>query len=94
MEPIAITGFSFKLAQGAEDDASFWEILEKGRNVMTPYPQSRAKHIDAFCEANGTAQNVVCILCNLFRCEPSSEADQREAAVPRRSFPECRPCRI
>ncbi|KAJ0117477.1 hypothetical protein J7T55_003893 [Diaporthe amygdali] len=57
MEPIAVTGFSFKLAQGAEDEASLWEILESGRNVMTPYPESRVKNIDAFHEANSAAQN-------------------------------------
>ncbi|KAI0156515.1 polyketide synthase PksD [Xylariaceae sp. FL1272] len=47
MEPIAVTGFSFRLPQGAEDEASFWEMLVKGQNVMTKWPQSRA-NIDAF----------------------------------------------
>lgn len=44
MDPsdIAIVGLSFKLPQGAEDESSFWEILQSGRNVMTSWPQSRA----------------------------------------------------
>lgn len=60
MEPIAVTGFSFRLAQGAEDEASFWEVLESGRNVMTPYPESCLKDIDAFHDPNSDAQNNVC----------------------------------
>ncbi|KAG8157435.1 hypothetical protein KVR01_012819 [Diaporthe batatas] len=57
MEPIAVTGFSFRLAQGAEDEASLWDVLESGRNVMTPYPESRLKNIDAFHEADSDARN-------------------------------------
>jgi acyl transferase domain-containing protein len=47
MDAIAITGFSFKFPQGAEDEAGFWEILENGRNVMSPWPEKRA-NVDAF----------------------------------------------
>ncbi|KAK7972306.1 hypothetical protein PG988_006440 [Apiospora saccharicola] len=47
MEPIAIVGISFRLPQGAEDEDSLWNILETGRNVMTEWPESRAK-LDAF----------------------------------------------
>lgn len=41
-DDIAIIGLSFKMPQGAEDDSSFWEILQSGKNVMTTWPQSRA----------------------------------------------------
>ncbi|KAI0594688.1 polyketide synthase PksD [Biscogniauxia sp. FL1348] len=58
MEPIAITGFSFKLPQGAEDEPGLWEILENGRNVMTPWPESRA-NIDAFYSLDPTQKNVL-----------------------------------
>ncbi|KAI0197537.1 polyketide synthase PksD [Astrocystis sublimbata] len=47
MEPIAIIGLSFRLPQGAEDESSLWDVLENGRNLMTPWPESRA-NIDAF----------------------------------------------
>lgn len=35
MEPVAITEFSFRLPQGAEDENTFWALLEKAKNVMT-----------------------------------------------------------
>ncbi|KAI1775035.1 hypothetical protein F4818DRAFT_451955 [Hypoxylon cercidicola] len=41
-EPTAIIGFSFKLPQNVEDDRSFWDMLEKRRNLMTEWPPSRA----------------------------------------------------
>ncbi|KAI8964847.1 hypothetical protein F5Y11DRAFT_57289 [Daldinia sp. FL1419] len=40
---IAIVGLSFKLPQDADDDASFWNILESKRNLMTEWPESRVK---------------------------------------------------
>ncbi|ESZ94756.1 polyketide synthase [Sclerotinia borealis F-4128] len=58
MEPIAITGFAFKLPQGAEDERSFWDILEEGKNVMTPWPESRG-NIDAFYNADPTVKNMI-----------------------------------
>ncbi|KAK6954107.1 hypothetical protein Daesc_004069 [Daldinia eschscholtzii] len=40
---IAIVGLSFKLPQDADDDATFWNILENRRNLMTEWPESRVK---------------------------------------------------
>ncbi|RYP67344.1 hypothetical protein DL771_007288 [Monosporascus sp. 5C6A] len=58
MEPVAITGFSFRLPQGAEDEASFWALLEDGRNVMTEWPESRA-NLDAFYHQQSTINNTL-----------------------------------
>ncbi|KAF7535686.1 hypothetical protein G7054_g5162 [Neopestalotiopsis clavispora] len=58
MEPIAIIGFSFRLPQGAEDEASFWEMLESGRNVMTEWPKSRA-NIGALYNGQPRANNTL-----------------------------------
>lgn len=58
MEPIAIVGFSFRLPQGAEDEDSFWEMLESGRNVMTEWPESRA-NISALYRGQSTANNTL-----------------------------------
>ncbi len=51
VEPIVITGFSFKLPQGAEDETSFWQVLEEARNLMTPWPESRA-NVAAFYDGS------------------------------------------
>jgi acyl transferase domain-containing protein len=40
-EPIAVTGFSFKMPQDAVDETGLWKVLEEGRNVMTEWPASR-----------------------------------------------------
>lgn len=58
MEPIAIIGLSFKLPQNAEDESTFWEILENGRNVMTEWPESRV-NVDAFYDSDSTKDNIV-----------------------------------
>ncbi|KAI0112236.1 polyketide synthase PksD [Nemania sp. FL0031] len=58
MEPIAITGFSFRLPQGAENESSFWDILVNGKNVMTEWPKSRA-NIDAFYHAQPNPKNTL-----------------------------------
>ena len=42
MDTFAIIGFSFRFPQGAENEDEFWEILQKGRNVMTGWPETRA----------------------------------------------------
>ncbi|KAI1108641.1 hypothetical protein F5Y14DRAFT_435490 [Nemania sp. NC0429] len=41
MEDVAVVGFSFKLPEGADTISSFWETLEKGRNLLTDWPTSR-----------------------------------------------------
>jgi Beta-ketoacyl synthase, N-terminal domain len=63
MEPIAIIGLSFKLPQNAEDESSFWDILEKGRNVMTEWPESRV-NVDAFYNSDSTKDNIVRFVLN------------------------------
>lgn len=47
MEPFAIVGFAFKLAQDAVDESSLWEVLENGKNLMTTWPEDRA-NIDTY----------------------------------------------
>ncbi|ETS76597.1 hypothetical protein PFICI_11984 [Pestalotiopsis fici W106-1] len=46
-EPIAITGFSFRMPQDAIDESGLWNIMEKGLNVKTKWPASRSNP-DAF----------------------------------------------
>lgn len=58
MEPIAVVGFSFRLPQGAEDEDTFWDLLEKGKNVMTEWPESRA-HIDGLFNKSSVVKNTV-----------------------------------
>ncbi|KAH8200137.1 hypothetical protein TruAng_005708 [Truncatella angustata] len=58
MEPIAIVGLSFKLPQGAEDEHSFWDILENGKNVMTSWPDSRA-NLNAFSQPQAASNNTL-----------------------------------
>ncbi|KAI0133842.1 putative polyketide synthase [Xylariales sp. AK1849] len=38
---IAILGFSFKLPQDVDNDAGFWDVLQKRKNLMTHWPESR-----------------------------------------------------
>lgn len=40
-EDIAIVGLSFKLPQDVHDVASFWDVLENRKNLMTDWPESR-----------------------------------------------------
>ncbi|KEY72258.1 hypothetical protein S7711_00257 [Stachybotrys chartarum IBT 7711] len=58
MEPVAIIGLSFKLPAGLEDESSLWEALENARNVMSPWPDSRAR-LDAFYEPKANARNTM-----------------------------------
>ena len=58
MEPIAIIGLSFKLPRGIEDTSSFWDTLENGKNVMTPWPEDRTS-ITGFYEADTSKINRV-----------------------------------
>lgn len=66
MEPIAIVGLSYKLPQAAEDESSFWDMLEKGRNTVSPWPASRA-NLDAFYDPTGPELNTVLILAPSIR---------------------------
>lgn len=38
---IAVVGFSFKLPQNVNDVDGLWDVLEKRRNLMTPFPEDR-----------------------------------------------------
>ncbi|KAL2203502.1 hypothetical protein CC79DRAFT_1294463 [Sarocladium strictum] len=38
---IAVIGFSFKLPQNVNDVDNLWDVLEKRRNLMTPFPADR-----------------------------------------------------
>ena len=59
MEPIAIIGFSFKLPEDAVDEAGFWNILEKGRNVLSDsWPRERW-NMDAFYDPDMSKDNKV-----------------------------------
>ncbi|RYP51218.1 hypothetical protein DL768_003424 [Monosporascus sp. mg162] len=58
MEPIAIVGLSFRLPGDAEDEASLWEMLEHGRNVMTAWPESRA-NVEAFYDPDTAKTNTL-----------------------------------
>ncbi|KAI1099763.1 polyketide synthase PksD [Jackrogersella minutella] len=58
MEPIAIIGLSFKLPQGVEDETSFWDVLSKGKNMMTAWPKSRT-NLDAFFQAEGSSNDTL-----------------------------------
>ncbi|KAE9379424.1 hypothetical protein N431DRAFT_553644 [Stipitochalara longipes BDJ] len=40
-EPLAIVGLSFKLPQDAVDETSFWEVMEKRKNLSTDWPTDR-----------------------------------------------------
>lgn len=46
-DDIAVIGFSFKLPQGVDDDAAFWEMLQGRRNMKTGWPKSRI-NVDTF----------------------------------------------
>ncbi|KAK4033181.1 polyketide synthase [Parachaetomium inaequale] len=40
-DDIAIVGYALKLPQNVDDDAAFWEVLQKRRNLRTNCPESR-----------------------------------------------------
>lgn len=81
MEPIAIIGMSFRLPQGVEDEPSLWDTLEKGKNLVTDWPSSRA-NVDAFFEnqaaSNGTVfHNGYIKMMNYFFPNSVHSYDQR-----------------
>lgn len=58
MDAIAVVGFAYRLPQGMEDDASLWDVLVHGQNVMTEWPESRS-NIDALYSSDSIRQNTV-----------------------------------
>ncbi|KAL2174429.1 polyketide synthase [Thermothelomyces heterothallicus CBS 202.75] len=46
-DDIAIVGYAFRLPQDVNDDFSFWDVLQKRRNLRTDWPASRI-NADAF----------------------------------------------
>ncbi|KAJ4305130.1 hypothetical protein N0V90_000660 [Kalmusia sp. IMI 367209] len=58
MEQIAIIGHSYRLPQDTNDDATFWDLLENGRNVMSEWPASRTS-IDSFHSTEAQRDNLL-----------------------------------
>ncbi|KAK3302820.1 polyketide synthase [Chaetomium strumarium] len=46
-DDIAIVGYAFRLPQDVDDDFTFWDVLQKRRNLRTDWPASRI-NVDAF----------------------------------------------
>ncbi|KAK7752400.1 Type I Iterative PKS [Diatrype stigma] len=40
-DDVAVVGYSYRLPQGVDDDAAFWDVLQGRRNLMTSWPESR-----------------------------------------------------
>jgi acyl transferase domain-containing protein len=58
---VAIIGVSFKMPQEAEDERRFWSMLEKRRNVMTEWADSRV-NLDVFYDADAASFNKVLVV--------------------------------
>jgi len=60
-DPIVIVGVAFKMPGEIVDETSFWDVLEKRKNLMTTWPESRI-NVDAF-HATGRSDNLnkVCV---------------------------------
>lgn len=68
MEDIAIVGLSFKMPQDAEDETTFWKVLEEKRNLMTDWPESRV-NLDSFYGTENEYRNIVSEpTVRMFRC--------------------------
>lgn len=61
MEDIAIVGLSFKMPQDAEDETTFWKVLEEKRNLMTDWPESRV-NLESFYGTETEYRNIVSAL--------------------------------
>lgn len=59
VEPLAIVGLSFKLPQEAVDETSFWEVMEKRKNLSTDWPTDRTS-LDGFYKEGPKEPNMVC----------------------------------
>jgi acyl transferase domain-containing protein len=57
--PLAIVGLSFKLPQDAVDEMSFWEVMEKKKNLSTDWPTDRTC-LDGFYQDGPKEPNMVC----------------------------------
>src|SRR4051812_21722298 len=53
-EPIAIVGIGCRFPGGATDPDSFWELLEAGRDAITPIPPERWD-VDAYFDPSADA---------------------------------------
>ncbi|KAI1087949.1 putative polyketide synthase [Rostrohypoxylon terebratum] len=49
LEPFAIIGLSLKMPQSAVDEPSLWQVLERGENLMTEWPEDRLV-VDSFAD--------------------------------------------
>jgi acyl transferase domain-containing protein len=58
VEPIAIVGMSFKMPQEAVDEPGLWDVLERGKNLMTEWPKNRVA-VDAFSKGVHDLPNTV-----------------------------------
>ncbi|KAI0880462.1 uncharacterized protein GGS22DRAFT_182315 [Annulohypoxylon maeteangense] len=54
----AVVGLSFKLPQDAVDVDSFWNVMEERRNLMTDWPEDRAK-LDSFNDGTSDKPNTL-----------------------------------
>ncbi|KAI0804310.1 hypothetical protein GGR55DRAFT_691161 [Xylaria sp. FL0064] len=59
MGDVAVVGFSLKLPGGVDTVASFWEALERGKNLLTEWPASRING-NAFHTAELAQRNKLC----------------------------------
>jgi hypothetical protein len=81
MGDVAVIGFSFKLPEGVDDVSSFWETLEKGRNLMTDWPASRISG-NAFHNAELAKRNKVkTVTLQLFRMKFDVKLDIRPRGI-------------
>lgn len=57
-DPVAVVGVAFKMPQDTVDETSLWEVLEKGRNLMTEWPASRCA-VNSFLDCDSKKPNTV-----------------------------------
>ncbi|ORX94601.1 hypothetical protein BCR34DRAFT_608222 [Clohesyomyces aquaticus] len=58
MEPIAITGFAFRLPQGTNDTDTLWKVLSEGKSLMSDWPKDRIQ-LESFYDADPRKQNTI-----------------------------------
>jgi hypothetical protein len=86
-EPLAIVGLSFKLPQDAVDETSFWEVMEKRKNLSTDWPTDRTC-LDGFYQDGPKEPNMVCY-CPEIKSSPHQCNDTDSMIAPRQRNP-CR----